>query len=50
MELIIFASLHQAKKDFISTPIFFFIEELSIYVPGRSGVGPPSYKQDFGKP
>ena len=24
------------------------MEELSIYVPGRSGVAFPSYKQDFG--
>ena len=35
------------KKDFISTPIF-FIEELSIYVPVRSGAAFPLYKQDFG--
>ena len=49
MELIIFASLYQAKEVlYFYTHFFFFIEELSIYVPGRSGVAFPSYKQDFG--
>ena len=47
MELIIFASLYQAK-EVLYFYTHFFIEELSIYVPGRSRVAFPLYKQDFG--
>ena len=47
MELIIFACLYQAK-EVLYFYTHFLIEEPSIYVPGRSDVAFPLYKQDFG--
>ena len=47
MELILFASLYQAK-EVLYFYTHFFIEELSTYVPGRNSVAFLSYKQDFG--
>ena len=46
MECIIFGSLYQVEEEFyFYAHLFFFIEELSIYVARKSGVAFPLYKQ-----